>query len=116
MISWFSCLFVVFFIVVFPSLICPKQHVYSADELSSQFSFSDRLMQDQVSMVYAGFAIVCLALASMLMLFFGLRRRTRNAHIRGMSSFLRNSNALLMPKQWQMNSLRHFMQMIDHVL
>lgn len=32
---WFNCLFVVFFIVVFPQLICPKQHVFSADELSS---------------------------------------------------------------------------------
>ena len=31
---WFSCLFVVFFIVVFPQLICPRQHVFSADELS----------------------------------------------------------------------------------
>ena len=35
LIIWFSCLFVVFFIVIFPQLICPKQHVYSADELSS---------------------------------------------------------------------------------
>lgn len=32
---WLSCLFVVFFIVVFPQLICPKQHVYSASELAS---------------------------------------------------------------------------------
>lgn len=32
---WISCLFVIFFIVVFPMLICPKQHVYSDDELSS---------------------------------------------------------------------------------
>ena len=32
---WISCLFVVFFIVVFPMLICPKQHVYSAAELSA---------------------------------------------------------------------------------
>ena len=32
---WLSCLFVIFFIVIFPQLICPKQHVYSASELSS---------------------------------------------------------------------------------
>jgi len=32
---WLSCAFVVFFIVIFPQLICPKQHVYSASELSS---------------------------------------------------------------------------------
>ena len=32
---WASCLFVVFFIVVFPQLICPKQHVYSASELAN---------------------------------------------------------------------------------
>lgn len=32
---WLSCAFVIFFIVVFPQLICPKQHVYSAAELSS---------------------------------------------------------------------------------
>lgn len=31
---WFSCLFVCFFIVVFPQLICPRQHVFSAAELS----------------------------------------------------------------------------------
>jgi len=31
---WVSCLFVAFFIVVFPQIICPKQHVYSAAELS----------------------------------------------------------------------------------
>jgi chitin synthase len=30
---WLSCLFVCFFIVVFPQLICPKQNVYSAAEL-----------------------------------------------------------------------------------
>ena len=30
---WFSCLFVAWFIVVFPLLICPTQHVYSASEL-----------------------------------------------------------------------------------
>ena len=35
LIIWLSCLFVVFFIVVFPQLICPRQHVYSADELST---------------------------------------------------------------------------------
>ena len=32
---WFSCGFVIFFIVIFPQLICPKQNVYSAAELSS---------------------------------------------------------------------------------
>lgn len=32
---WTSCLFVAFFIVVFPALICPKQNVFSAAELSS---------------------------------------------------------------------------------
>ena len=32
---WFSCLFVVFFIVVLPQLICPRQNVFSAAELSS---------------------------------------------------------------------------------
>ena len=32
---WLGCLFVVFFIIVFPQLICPTQHVYSAAELSS---------------------------------------------------------------------------------
>lgn len=32
---WFSCGFVIFFIVIFPQLICPRQHVYSAAELSS---------------------------------------------------------------------------------
>ncbi|KAL9105392.1 MAG: hypothetical protein Q9227_009430 [Pyrenula ochraceoflavens] len=32
---WLSCAFVAFFIVVFPQLICPKQYVYSAAELSS---------------------------------------------------------------------------------
>lgn len=32
---WFSCLFVCFFIIEFPQLICPTQHVYSAAELSS---------------------------------------------------------------------------------
>ena len=35
MLIWFSCLFVVWFIVIFPQLICPKQHVYSSEELSS---------------------------------------------------------------------------------
>ena len=35
LIIWFSCLFVVFFIVVFPQLICPRQHVFSAAELGS---------------------------------------------------------------------------------
>ena len=32
---WLSCGFVVFFIVIFPQIICPKQYVYSASELSS---------------------------------------------------------------------------------
>jgi chitin synthase len=32
---WLSCGFVVFFIVIFPQLICPKQDVFSAAELSS---------------------------------------------------------------------------------
>lgn len=32
---WLSCGLVVFFIIVFPQLICPKQNVYSAAELSS---------------------------------------------------------------------------------
>jgi chitin synthase len=32
---WLSCGFVIFFIVIFPQLICPTQHVYSAAELSS---------------------------------------------------------------------------------
>ena len=35
MMIWISCLFVAWFIVVFPMLICPKQHVYSASELTS---------------------------------------------------------------------------------
>jgi chitin synthase len=32
---WFLCLLAAFFIVVFPMLICPKQYVYSAEELSA---------------------------------------------------------------------------------
>lgn len=32
---WFSCLFVIFFIVIFPMLICPTQYVFSPDELTS---------------------------------------------------------------------------------
>ena len=32
---WLSCAFVVFFILAFPELICPTQHVYSAAELQS---------------------------------------------------------------------------------
>ncbi len=32
---WFSCGFAIFFIVIFPQLICPKQYVFSAEELSS---------------------------------------------------------------------------------
>ena len=34
MIIWFSCLVAAFFIVVFPMLICPRQYVYSPEELS----------------------------------------------------------------------------------
>ncbi|OAA68366.1 chitin synthase [Niveomyces insectorum RCEF 264] len=34
-IIWFSCLFCAFFLVAFPRLICPTQHVYSAAELSA---------------------------------------------------------------------------------
>ncbi|KAI9829330.1 MAG: hypothetical protein M1819_006393 [Sarea resinae] len=32
---WFFCLFAVFFILIMPNLICPKQHVFSASELAS---------------------------------------------------------------------------------
>lgn len=35
MLIWLFCLMAAFFVVVFPMLICPKQHVYSPDELSS---------------------------------------------------------------------------------
>ena len=35
LIIWLSCAFVIFFIVLFPQLICPKQDVFSAEELSS---------------------------------------------------------------------------------
>ncbi len=35
MMIWLSCLFVAWFIVIFPMLICPKQNVFSAAELSS---------------------------------------------------------------------------------
>ncbi|KAK5113691.1 hypothetical protein LTR62_003318 [Meristemomyces frigidus] len=35
LIIWFSCGFVVFFMVGFPRLICPTQHVYSSAELTS---------------------------------------------------------------------------------
>ncbi|KAK3306562.1 glycosyltransferase family 2 protein [Chaetomium strumarium] len=34
-IIWFSCLLAIFFMVVFPMLICPHQYVYSPQELSS---------------------------------------------------------------------------------
>ncbi|KAK0641562.1 chitin synthase-like protein [Cercophora newfieldiana] len=34
MIIWFACLLAAFFIIVFPALICPKQNVYSSEELS----------------------------------------------------------------------------------
>ncbi|KAI8628251.1 glycosyltransferase family 2 protein [Xylariaceae sp. FL1651] len=37
---WFSCLFAAFFIILFPMLICPKQYVYSPEELS-QFNGKD---------------------------------------------------------------------------
>ncbi|KAI0469455.1 chitin synthase [Xylaria cf. heliscus] len=33
-IIWFSCLVAAFFIIIFPSLICPKQYVFSTNELS----------------------------------------------------------------------------------
>ena len=32
---WLSCLFVVFFILIFPRLICPTQYVFSSEELAS---------------------------------------------------------------------------------
>jgi chitin synthase len=32
---WFSCAFVIFLMIGFPMVICPKQHVYSAAELTS---------------------------------------------------------------------------------
>ncbi|RDA95156.1 hypothetical protein CP533_1929 [Ophiocordyceps camponoti-saundersi (nom. inval.)] len=35
MLIWFLCLVAAFFIVVFPVLICPKQNVFSAEELSA---------------------------------------------------------------------------------
>lgn len=35
MMIWFLCAFVVFFMIGFPKLICPTQHVYSSTELSS---------------------------------------------------------------------------------
>jgi chitin synthase len=35
MIIWFSCLVAAFFIVVFPMLICPRQHVFSPSELAA---------------------------------------------------------------------------------
>jgi chitin synthase len=35
LIIWFSCGVAIFFIVAFPGLVCPTQHVYSAAELSS---------------------------------------------------------------------------------
>ncbi|KAI9655591.1 MAG: hypothetical protein M1821_005385 [Bathelium mastoideum] len=34
-IIWLSCAFVLFFMIGFPNLICPKQYVYSTQELSS---------------------------------------------------------------------------------
>ncbi|KAK4631096.1 Chitin synthase 5 [Fulvia fulva] len=35
MMIWLSCLFVVFFMVGFPRIICPTQHVYSLEELTT---------------------------------------------------------------------------------
>ena len=35
LIIWLSCGFVVFFIILFPELICPKQNVFSASELAT---------------------------------------------------------------------------------
>ncbi|KAI1089592.1 glycosyltransferase family 2 protein [Rostrohypoxylon terebratum] len=35
MMIWLTCLIAAFFIVVFPQLICPKQYVFSSEELSS---------------------------------------------------------------------------------
>ncbi|KAI5359038.1 Putative cytochrome b5-like heme/steroid binding domain, myosin head, motor domain, chitin synthase [Septoria linicola] len=35
MMIWLSCAFVVFFMIGFPALICPTQHVYSLEELTS---------------------------------------------------------------------------------
>jgi len=35
MMIWTSCLFAAFFIVIFPKLLCPTQHVFSAAELTS---------------------------------------------------------------------------------
>ncbi|KAF2161144.1 glycosyltransferase family 2 protein [Zasmidium cellare ATCC 36951] len=35
MIIWLSCAFVVFFMIGFPRIICPTQHVYSLEELTS---------------------------------------------------------------------------------
>lgn len=35
MMIWLSCLIAAFFIVVFPQLICPKQYVFSSEELSA---------------------------------------------------------------------------------
>jgi len=35
MMIWLTCLFVAFFIVIFPELLCPKQNVFSASELTA---------------------------------------------------------------------------------
>ncbi|KAI1473814.1 glycosyltransferase family 2 protein [Daldinia sp. EC12] len=35
MMIWFSCLVAAFFIMAFPTLVCPKQYVFSSEELSS---------------------------------------------------------------------------------
>ncbi|KAI9726707.1 MAG: hypothetical protein M1834_008642 [Cirrosporium novae-zelandiae] len=42
MLIWGACGFAIFFIVVFPDLICPTQHVYSAAELSSYNGKNDK--------------------------------------------------------------------------
>ncbi|KAI8961687.1 glycosyltransferase family 2 protein [Daldinia sp. FL1419] len=35
MMIWFSCLVAAFFIILFPELVCPKQYVFSSEELSA---------------------------------------------------------------------------------
>ncbi len=42
MIIWFSCCVSVFFIIIFPMLICPHQYVYSPEELASYDGQSGR--------------------------------------------------------------------------
>ncbi|KAK1635298.1 chitin synthase [Colletotrichum phormii] len=41
MLIWLFCLFAAFFIMLFPKVICPTQHVYSAEELSSNDGVDD---------------------------------------------------------------------------